>query len=251
VSDTPAEDAAGRDTPGRVPLTPDEELLGARLPTVRNELTDPERVAHATLELGRGFDALRGVTRAVSVFGSARTPPDHPEYALARETARRLGEEGFAIITGGGPGVMEAANRGAQEAGVASVGLNIVLPFEQEPNPYQDIGLEFDFFFTRKVMFVRYASAFVVFPGGYGTLDEMFEALLLIQTMKIEDFPVLLVGADFWGDLVTWMRERLVTGGFVSAQDLELFRVTDDVEEIVDVVRLASDRQFGTAAGSG
>ena len=134
----------------------------------------------------------------MSVFGSARTPPEHPDYALARATARRLGEAGFAVITGGGPGIMEAANRGAQEGGATSVGLNIDLPFEQAPNPYQDIALRFHYFFTRKIMFVRYASAFVVFPGGFGTLDELFEALLLIQTGKIRHFPVVLLQSSFW-----------------------------------------------------
>jgi len=233
----------------RVPRTPDEELLGAQVPSVATELTDRQRVSRARRELVAGFQQLHGVERGVSVFGSARTPVDHPDYQRAREVARRLGEEGFAIITGGGPGIMEAANRGARDAGVTSVGLNIVLPFEQEPNPFQDIELTFDFFYTRKVMFIRYANAFVVFRGGFGTLDELFEALVLIQTDKIENFPVVLVGTGFWGGLVGWMRERLLAEGMVDAEDLDLLRVTDDVEEIVDVVRLGYARQWEAGTG--
>jgi len=233
----------------RVPRTPDEELLGAQVPSVATELTDRQRVSRARRELVAGFQQLHGVERGVSVFGSARTAVDHPDYQRAREVARRLGEEGFAIITGGGPGIMEAANRGARDAGVTSVGLNIVLPFEQEPNPFQDIELTFDFFYTRKVMFIRYANAFVVFRGGFGTLDELFEALVLIQTDKIENFPVVLVGTGFWGGLVGWMRERLLAEGMVDAEDLDLLRVTDDVEEIVDVVRLGYARQWEAGTG--
>lgn len=230
----------------RHPRTPDEELLGAQLPTVETELDDGQRTARATEELENGFRTLSDLGRAVSIFGSARTPVDDPEYALARETARRLGEEGCAIITGGGPGVMEAGNRGARDAGVTSVGLNIALPFEQAPNPYQDVGLMFDFFFTRKVMFVRYSSAFVVFPGGYGTLDELFEALVLIQTEKIGNFPVVLVGTAFWGGLVDWLRARVLDGGFVSPGDLDLFTVTDDVEEVVAAVARGCAQQWAT-----
>lgn len=235
----------------RIPRTPDEELLGAELPTVVTELTDAQRVSRARRELVTGFQRLHGIEPAVSIFGSARTPADDPEYTLAREVARRLGEEGFTIITGGGPGVMEAANRGARDAGATSVGLNIVLPFEQAPNPFQDISLTFDFFYTRKVMFIRYANAFVVFPGGYGTLDELFEALVLIQTDKIENFPVLLVGSAFWGGLVDWMRERLAGEGKITAADLDLVRVTDDVDEVVDVVRTGRARQWEGQAGTG
>ena len=172
------------------PATPDEELLGAERPAVATERTEEERLERIREELVAGYEALGGLGCAVSIFGSARTPRDHPDYALARETARRLGEAGFAVITGGGPGIMEAANRGAKESGVTSVGLNIDLPFEQGANAYQDIALRFHYFFTRKLMFVRFASAFVVFPGGFGTLDELFEALVLIQTGKIRHFPV-------------------------------------------------------------
>jgi uncharacterized protein (TIGR00730 family) len=179
----------------------------------------------------------------VSVFGSARTPADHPDYALARDTARRLGDAGFAVITGGGPGIMEAANRGAKEAGVTSVGLNIDLPFEQGANAYQDIELRFHYFFTRKVMFVRYASAFVVFPGGFGTLDELFEALVLIQTDKIRHFPVILVGKRYWAGLTDWIRERLVADGMIAPSDADLLTVTDDPDDVVAPVRAGARRQ--------
>jgi uncharacterized protein (TIGR00730 family) len=198
--------------------------------------TEAERVDRIERELEAGFGALGELGPAVSFFGSARVHPDHPYYALAREAARRVGEAGFGIITGGGPGIMEAANRGAQDAGVKSVGLNIELPFEQGANGYQDIELTFRYFFARKVMFVRYATAFVVFPGGYGTLDELFEALVLEQTQKIRDFPIVLVGVGFWSGLLQWIRERLMTEGFISAHDPELLFVTDDLDEIVDIV---------------
>src|SRR3954451_13870935 len=170
-------------------------------------------------ELRMGFAALRELGPAVSFFGSARTPTEHAAYALARESARQVGEEGFAIITGGGPGIMEAANRGAQDAGVTSVGLNIELPFEQGANGYQDIGLTFKYFFTRKVMFVRYATAFVVFPGGYGTLDELFEALVLEQTDKIRDFPIVLMRESFWDGLLRWVRDRLGARALLSGDE--------------------------------
>jgi uncharacterized protein (TIGR00730 family) len=225
------------------PATPDEELLGAERPAVISERTEEERLDRIRRELVRGYEALGGLGCAVSVFGSARTPTDHPDHALARETARRLGEAGFAVITGGGPGIMEAANRGAKEAGATSVGLNIDLPFEQGANAYQDIALRFHYFFTRKVMFVRFATAFVVFPGGFGTLDELFEALVLIQTHKIRHFPVILVRPSFWGAMTDWMRERLVADGMIAASDLDLLTVTDDPDEIVACVRAGARRQ--------
>jgi uncharacterized protein (TIGR00730 family) len=227
----------------RTPETTDEELLGAQAAAVRVEHSDAERLEHIGAELEIGFDALRDVTRGVSIFGSARLPPGSRTYELARDVARHLGEAGFTIITGGGPGIMEAANRGAREAGARSVGLNIELPFEQGPNDYQDIGLNFDFFFTRKVMFVRYASAFVVFPGGFGTLDELFEALLLIQTRKIRSFPVVLVGSEWWSGLLAWMRARLEDEGMVSPGDVDLLAVTDDPAEIVAIVETGARRQ--------
>ncbi len=233
------------------PRTGDEELLAAELPTVAERYTDAQRVERMRSELEMGFDALHGTARGVSIFGSARIPENDPTYALAREVGRRLGEAGFSVITGGGPGVMEAGNRGAQDAGATSIGLNIELPFEQAPNAYQDVELIFHYFFTRKVMFVRYASAFVVFPGGFGTLDELFESLCLIQTGKVADFPVILVGTAFWGGLLDWMRDQLLQRALISPEDMALIQVTDDVDHIVAVCEAAASRQWGTATGAG
>ncbi len=216
------------------PATFDEEILRSFEGAVLETQTETERLDRARRELEMGFDALADLGPAVSIFGSARTPPGHPEYAAAREVARRLGERGYAIVTGGGPGAMEAANRGARDAGARSVGLNIELPFEQHANPYLDTSLEFHYFFTRKVMFVRYASGFVVFPGGFGTLDEAFEALTLEQTDKVFDFPVVLVGTEFWGGLVDWIKEQLLGGGKISPGDIDLLTVTDDLDEVVE-----------------
>jgi uncharacterized protein (TIGR00730 family) len=231
------------DVDPRLPATPDEELLGAERPAVAVEHTEEERLERIERELAAGFEALAGIRCGVSVFGSARVAREHPDYALARASARRLGEAGFAVITGGGPGIMEAANRGAQDAGAISVGLNIELPFEQDANAFQDIDLRFHYFFTRKVMFVRYASAFVVFPGGFGTLDELFEALLLIQTRKIRHFPVVLVGGAFWAGLVDWLRDRLAANALIAPSDLGLFTTTDDPDEVVGVVKRGAERQ--------
>ncbi len=227
----------------RRPATPDEELLGAERPAVASERSDAERLERIRDELAGGFGALAGLGCGVSVFGSARTLQDHPDYILARQTAHRLGEAGFAVITGGGPGIMEAANRGAREAGATSVGLNIELPFEQGPNAFQDIALRFHYFFARKVMFVRYASAFVVFPGGFGTLDELFEALLLIQTGKIRHFPVVLVQTSYWQGLIDWLRERVVAQGMIAPADVDLLKATDDPDEVVALVRRGAERQ--------
>ena len=226
-----------------MPQTADEEIIAAEGEDVLSTLTDADRVERIHRELQMGFDALAHVGAAASFFGSARTPPGHPEYALARETARVVGESGMAIITGGGPGSMEAANRGARDAGVPSIGLNIELPFEQGLNPYCDIGLEFHYFFARKIMFVRYASGFVVFPGGFGTLDELFESLTLIQTGKVSNFPVVLVGSDYWGGLVGWIRERLLAEGKIAAADMDLFFLTDDPVEARDRLMSAAHRQ--------
>ena len=227
----------------RQPNSADEELLGAERPAVLPVRTDAERVARISREIEAGFAALAHLGPAVSFFGSARLPQDDPRCLLARRTARRLGEEGFAIITGGGPGIMEAANRGAQEAGATSVGLNIELPHEQGANPHQDIELRFRFFFTRKLMFVRYATAFVVFPGGYGTLDELFEALVLEQVGKIQDFPIVLVGRAFWRGLNDWAAEQLLPDRLIDADDPELLVITDDVDEIVAAVLAGRERQ--------
>jgi uncharacterized protein (TIGR00730 family) len=224
--------------------TLDEELLNCAGPGLEEARdTDPERLDRIRAELERGFRTLGAVTQGVSIFGSARTPSNADDYQLARSTAHALGRRGFAVITGGGPGIMEAANRGAREAGAVSVGLNIKLPFEQRLNDYVDIGLTFEHFFARKVMFVRYASAFVVFPGGYGTLDELFESLTLIQTGTIRHFPVLLVGSAYWQGLVDWASDRLLTDGMIEQAELDLLRVIDDPHEIVDHVSAAFERQ--------
>ncbi|MGX6448257.1 LOG family protein [Patulibacter sp. S7RM1-6] len=232
-------------TPRR-PDSPDEELLSAEWPQVRTELTDPERVERIGRELTRAFDALRGIRDGITVFGSARTGPGSAEYEAARELARRLAAEADAtVITGGGPGVMEAANRGAQEGGGRAVGLLIDLPFETGANPYLDVEVPFHYFFTRKVSFVRYSNAFVAMPGGYGTLDELFEVLCLVQTEKIRRYPVVLLGTAFWGGLVAWVRERLLGDGLISPGDEDLFRVTDDLDEVVAICADANRRRHG------
>jgi uncharacterized protein (TIGR00730 family) len=222
-------------------------MLAAGQPAVASELSDDERVRRMRDELAMGFAALAPLGRAVSLFGSARTPPGDPDYALARETARVLGAAGFAIITGGGPGLMEAANRGARDVGATSVGLNIELPHEQHPNPYLDISLTFRHFFVRKVMFVRYAGAFVVLPGGFGTMDELFEALILIQTAKIRHFPVVLMNPRYWSGLLDWIRGTMLAEGNVSDGDVDLIDVADGPAEVLAVVREAARRQ-GRAA---
>jgi hypothetical protein len=226
-----------------MPQTLDEELIGAQEAAVVSTLTDHDRLERIEYELRAGFEALAPVGAAASFFGSARTPEDHPEYALARRTAKLVGESGMAVKTGGGPGAMEAANRGARDAGALSIGLNIELPFEQGANPYCDIELEFHYFFARKIMFVRYASGFVVFPGGFGTMDELFEALTLVQTDKITAFPIVLVGTAYWQGLVDWIRERLLGDGKISAGDLDLFRMTDDPIEVRDALISAVHRR--------
>ncbi|MBI1843892.1 MAG: TIGR00730 family Rossman fold protein [Actinobacteria bacterium] len=219
------------------PITADEELLCCIGPAFPDLLeTDPARISALAAEMANGFTRLAGVHRAVSVFGSAQTHPTDPTYTLARGIAAELGRAGFDIITGGGPGVMEAANRGARDAGVLSVGLGIELPREQAFNPYLDLAVEFRHFFVRKVMFVRYAAAFVVFPGGFGTLDELFEALTLIQTGKIHHFPLILVGTDHWAGLDQWIRQRLAPAGMVAHHDLQLLVVTDDPTTVVRTV---------------
>jgi len=228
------------------PRSTDEEILGAERPAIASQLTEEQRVERIVRELERGFSALADVC-GVSCFGSARVDEDDSRYQLARTTGHGLAKAGFTVITGGGPGLMEAANRGAKEAGGRSVGLNIELPFEQGPNHYQDISLTFHYFFTRKLMFVRYATAFVVFPGGFGTLDELFEALVLIQTGKIRDFPVVLMGVEFWDGLLDWMRDRLASENMIARADLDLIQTTDDPDEAVALV-LEGARRQGMAA---
>ncbi len=217
------------------PATQDEQLFKTPAP---DEFTrsDTWRVFRIMGEFVEGFDELAATTRGVSVFGSARTPADHPYYEAARETGALLARAGFTVITGGGPGIMEAANRGAFEAGGVSVGCNIELPFEQHANPYLTRSLTFNYFFVRKTMFVKYSTAFIIFPGGYGTLDELFEALTLIQTRKIKNFPVVLVGRDYWAGLVDWIKERLHAEAMISDPDLLLLRLTDSPAEAVEIV---------------
>ncbi len=205
--------------------------------------SDRERIELIGQELAYGFAALSDIGPAVSVFGSARTAVDDPAYERARELARGLASKGLAVITGGGGGSMEAANRGAQEAGGLSVGLNIELPHEQVPNPYVDLGLEFHYFFVRKLMFVRYASAFVVLPGGFGTLDELFEALTLIQTSKISHFPVILYGRDYWQGLLDWVADSVLVHANIAAPDLALLRALDDPREVCAVAAAAAAAQ--------
>jgi uncharacterized protein (TIGR00730 family) len=198
--------------------------------------SDPWRVLRIESEFVEGFDALAAVGPAVSVFGSARTKASDPYYKLARELGRLLAVQGYAVITGGGPGIMEAANRGCQDGGGLSVGCNIELPMEQGLNPYVDLGVEFRYFFVRKVMFVKYADAFVIFPGGYGTLDELFEALTLIQTKKILNFPVILMGGKYWGPLLDWIRDTLARAATINPEDVDLLRLTDDPAEACQII---------------
>jgi uncharacterized protein (TIGR00730 family) len=224
---------------GNATATEDEKLLERHVSAAFLD-TDPWRALRILSEFVDGFDALARVGPAVTIFGSARTSPEDPMYELARTIARRVALAGYAVITGGGPGMMEAANRGCQEGGGLSVGCNIELPNEQGLNAYVDLGVEFRYFFARKVMFVKYADAFVIMPGGFGTLDELFEALTLIQTGKVRNFPVVLVGTSYWAGLLTWMRETLVVGGAIDATDLDLLQLTDDPDEVVRMVRAFS-----------
>lgn len=198
--------------------------------------TDAWRVLRIQGEFVEGFGALADLGPAISVFGSARTGPGAAEYEQAREVGRRLAEAGFSVVTGGGPGAMEAANRGAKEAGGLSVGLGIELPHEQGMNDWVDLGVDFRYFFVRKVMFLKYSQGFVVVPGGLGTLDELFEALTLVQTGKVTAFPVVLLGRDFWGPLVDWIRNSLVERGMVNPADVSLLQLADSPEEAVDLV---------------
>jgi len=218
--------------PPRHPTSLDEELLEAETDAILSELTDAQRLLRIQDELRTGFAQLSHIGKAVSIFGSARTPRDHPRYLAARTLARRLGEEGYAIITGGGPGIMEAANRGARDVGAPSVGLGIDLAHEESLNPYVDIGLQFHYFFTRKVMFVRYASGFVVFPGGFGTLDELFEAATLRQTEKIRHFPIVLFDTGYWGGLVDWLHDTVQAAGNIITPDVDALVTTDEFEVV-------------------
>jgi len=215
--------------------TQDEQLLESPRPDEFTH-TDTWRVFRIMGEFVEGFDELASLTRGISIFGSARSKPGDPDYLAAQETAALLAKQGFAVITGGGPGIMEAANRGAFEAGGLSIGCNIELPFEQKPNPYQTRSLTFKYFFVRKMMFVKYSLGFIIFPGGFGTFDELFEALTLIQTKKIRDFPVVLFGTKYWTGLLDWIRDAVLPGGKISEHDLRLFHITDSPEEVVQIV---------------
>src|SRR5215204_6596027 len=239
---TEADEEEFRRTHPRPPTSADEELLEADSPAIVSQLDDAARLRRIQEELRTGFRQLAHVGKAVSIFGSARTPRDDPMYAKARETAAALGSAGFSIITGGGPGIMEAGNRGARDAGVPSIGLDIELPHEQFENAYVDLSLDFHYFFARKVMFVRYASAFVVFPGGFGTLDELFEAATLRQTAKIRHFPIVLVGTAYWQGLLDWLRGPMLEAGKIAAHDVERLQLTDDLDEVLAIVEAAEHR---------
>jgi uncharacterized protein (TIGR00730 family) len=226
--------------------TSEQRLLDSRGPSDWVH-TDPWRVLRIQSEFIEGFGMLAELGPAISVFGSARTKADDPMYAAAEELGRKLVRAGYAVITGGGPGVMEAANKGASQADGVSVGLGIELPFENGLNEWVDIGMNFRYFFTRKMMFVKYAQGFVVMPGGFGTLDELFEALTLTQTRKVTSFPVVLFGSSYWGGLVDWLRDTMLADGKIAPADLEMFTVTDDVDEAVSYI--VKSGELADAAG--
>jgi len=215
--------------------TQDEQLLESPRPDEFTH-TDPWRVFRIMGEFVEGFDDLAALSRGISIFGSARSRPDDPDYRAAQETAALLAAEGFAVITGGGPGIMEAANKGAFEAGGMSVGCNIELPFEQRPNQYQTKSLTFKYFFVRKMMFVKYSLGFIIFPGGFGTFDELFEALTLIQTKKIRNFPIILFDSRYWSGLLNWLRDVVLTENKISEIDFAMIHVTDSPAEVVEIV---------------
>jgi uncharacterized protein (TIGR00730 family) len=227
--------------------TTDQRLLDSRGPSDWVH-TDPWRVMRIQAEFVEGFGALAELGPAIAVFGSARTPADHPFYAVAEKAGRKLVEAGFAVITGGGPGAMEAANKGACEAGGASVGLGIELPFESGLNQWVDKGINFRYFFARKTMFVKYSQGFVVLPGGLGTLDELFEALTLVQTQKVTSFPIVLIGTSYWQGLLGWLRETALAEGKINEADLEMMVLTDDVDEAVALMVAAREHRYPTPA---
>jgi uncharacterized protein (TIGR00730 family) len=240
-SKTIAEIKKTQETQGYWRPTDDEVLLRSPKPEDEYRSSDSWRVFRIMGEFVAGFDELTTVTRGVSIFGSARTREDDPMYAAARETARLLAEAGFEIITGGGPGIMEAANRGAFEAGKVSVGCNIELPMEQIPNPYQTKSLTFKYFFVRKTMFIKYSNAYIIFPGGFGTMDELFEALTLIQTRKIRNFPVVLFSSQYWAGLLQWITSTMLHEGNISPADLRLIYLTDSPKDAVDFIVKVAD----------
>src|SRR6266480_4401214 len=230
------------------PVTEDEKLLQQPGPRTDFTRTDPWRVMRIMGEFIEGFDTLASVDKAVTIFGSARIGPDDPHYDAAMETARLLAEAGFAVITGAGPGIMEAGNKGARLGGGRSIGCNIELPFEQGANPYVDTLIHFKYFFVRKTMFIKYSVAFVIFPGGFGTLDELFEALTLIQTGKIYRFPVILFGRYYWAGLLRWLQARVLSEGKISEGDLDLMLVTDDPAEAANAI-ITAYKSLGKTAG--
>ncbi|HKH22656.1 MAG TPA: TIGR00730 family Rossman fold protein [Solirubrobacterales bacterium] len=219
----------------RHPATADEEIIWADQESVRETRTEEERVARIERELRAGVEALRDLGPAICVWGSARTLREDPEYEFARQVGREIGRRGFGVLTGGGPGLMEAANKGAREAGAPSVGLNIELPHEEAPNAYLDVSLEFHYFFVRKLMFARFSCGFVALPGGYGTLDELFELLTLNQTGKTPDYPIVLAGPGHWDGLLEWMRSQLLARGRISSSDLATAERADDPDEIASL----------------
>lgn len=227
------------------PTTTDQRLLQ---PTIHAEWVheDPWRVMRIQAEFVDGFGTLAELGPAISMFGSARTNPGDPLYEAAEIISRRLVERGYAVITGGGPGVMEAGNKGAREAGGTSVGLGIELPFEESMNRWVNLGINFRYFFARKVMFLKYARGFIVLPGGYGTFDELFEALTLIQTGKIEHFPIALYGTEYWSGLIDWLRTQTLADGYIESHDLDLLMISDDLDEVVDHV-ISGSREANAA----
>ncbi len=229
--------------------TADESLLQRRFDRPDFLHGDPWRMWRIVSEFVQGFDTLAGLPPAVTIFGSARTQPSDPFYEQARALGAELVKAGFAVITGGGPGIMEAANRGAWDAKGISVGLNIELPFEQGTNPYVSVAISFRYFFARKTMFAKYAEAFVVFPGGFGTLDELFEALTLIQTGKLKHFPVILFGSEYWKGLIDWINGPMLTESKISADDITLLSITDSVQEVVNIITAAHRAATASAGG--
>jgi uncharacterized protein (TIGR00730 family) len=233
-------------------LTDDEVLLRSPAPEDEYKTSDSWRVFRILSEFVSGFDSMATITKGVSVFGSARTPEDDFYYQAARETGRLLAQAGFEVITGGGPGIMEAANRGAFEAGKVSVGCNIELPFEQKPNPYQTKFLTFKYFFVRKTIFIKYSNAYIIFPGGFGTMDELFEALTLIQTRKIRNFPVVLFGSQYWQGLLQWLTSTMLNERYISPEDLGLMHLTDSPSDAVNfIIKTFESGANGDGKGSG
>jgi hypothetical protein len=224
--------------------TTDQRLLDGAAPSDWLH-TDPWRVLRIQAEFVEGFGALAELGPAISVFGSARTPADHPDYQLAIDVGAAVVKAGFAVITGGGPGAMAGANRGALEAGGVSVGLNIELPFEQGMNEWVNLGVNFRYFFARKTMFVKYAQGFVVLPGGFGTFDELFEALVLVQTRKVTSFPIILIGSSYWSGLIDWIKGPVLDRGMISAADADRLIITDDVQDAVNLLVKARAERYG------